>query len=62
VRPGARGQGLGAALTAGASRALLAEGAEWVSLGMWDDNDGARRIYHRLGFRTVHRLTTLHRV
>jgi predicted GNAT family acetyltransferase len=28
---------------------------------MWDDNDGARRIYHRLGFRTVHRITTLHR-
>ncbi len=61
VRPGARGQGLGGALTAGAARALLAEGADWVSLGMWDDNAGARRLYHRLGFRTVHRLVTLHR-
>lgn len=61
VRPEARGQGLGGALTAGAARALLAEGADWVSLGMWDDNAGARRIYHRLGFRTVHRLVTLHR-
>ncbi|GIG24260.1 GNAT family N-acetyltransferase [Cellulomonas denverensis] len=61
VRPGTRGQGLGGALTAGATRQLLAAGADWVSLGMWDDNDGARRIYHRLGFRTVHRLTTLHR-
>jgi len=59
VRPGERGQGLGAALTAGAVRALLADGADWVSLGMWDDNHGARRIYHRLGLRTVHRLTTL---
>jgi predicted GNAT family acetyltransferase len=28
---------------------------------MWDDNDGARRIYHRLGLRTRHRLTTLRR-
>lgn len=61
VRPEARGQGLGGALTAGAARALLAEGADWVSLGMWDDNHGARRIYHRLGFRTVQRLVTLHR-
>ncbi len=40
-------------------RALLADGADWVSLGMWDDNHGARRIYHRLGLRTAHRLTTL---
>jgi ribosomal protein S18 acetylase RimI-like enzyme len=61
VRPGERGRGLGAALTAAAVRALLADGADWVSLGMWDDNDGARRIYHRLGLRTVHRLTTLRR-
>jgi len=59
VRPGERGQGLGAALTAAAVRALLADGADWVSLGMWDDNHGARRIYHRLGLRTIHRLTTL---
>lgn len=59
VRPGERGQGLGAALTAAAVRALLADGADWVSLGMWDDNHGARRIYHRLGLRTAHRLTTL---
>lgn len=61
VRPGERGRGLGAALTAAAVRALLAGGADWVSLGMWDDNHGARRIYHRLGLRTVHRLTTLRR-
>lgn len=61
VRPGERGRGLGAALTAAATRALLADGADWVSLGMWDDNDGARRIYHRLGLRTAHRLTTLRR-
>jgi len=59
VRPEARGQGLGGALTAGAARALLDDGADWVSLGMWDDNHGARRIYHRLGFRTTHRLITL---
>ncbi|MEV7971893.1 GNAT family N-acetyltransferase [Cellulomonas sp. NPDC089187] len=61
VRPEARGTGLGGALIAGPTRALLGDGADWVSLGMWDDNHGARRIYHRLGFRTVHRLVTLHR-
>jgi ribosomal protein S18 acetylase RimI-like enzyme len=61
VLPGERGRGLGAALTAAAVRALLADGADWVSLGMWDDNDSARRIYHRLGLRTLHRLTTLRR-
>lgn len=61
VRPGERGRGLGAGLTAAAVRGLLADGADWVSLGMWDDNDGARRIYHRLGLRTVHRMTTLRR-
>jgi ribosomal protein S18 acetylase RimI-like enzyme len=61
VRPGERSRGLGAGLTAAALRALLGSGADWVSLGMWDDNDGARRIYHRLGLRTVHRLTTLRR-
>ncbi len=61
VRPDARGQGIGAALVAGAAARLHADGADWVSLGMWDDNDGARRIYHRLGFRTVHRMVTLHR-
>lgn len=59
VRPGDRGQGLGAALTAAATRTLLTDGADWVSLGMWDDNDAARRIYHRLGLRTRHRMTTL---
>ena len=61
VLPAERGRGLGAGLTAAATRGLLRDGLDWVSLGMWDDNDGARRIYHRLGFATVHRLTTLRR-
>lgn len=62
VLPAERSRGLGAALTAAATRTLLSTGASWVSLGMWDDNHGARRIYQRLGLRTVHRLTTLRRV
>jgi len=52
VLPTARRTGAGAALTAVATRAALAAGAELVSLGMYADNDVARRIYQRLGFRT----------
>lgn len=52
VRPEARSRGLGAALTAAITRAGLASGATWVSLGMYADNDVARRIYRRLGFAT----------
>lgn len=53
VRPAARGRGLGAALTAALTRAGFAAGAEWVSLGMYADNDVARRLYHRLGYVTL---------
>ncbi|WP_019137091.1 GNAT family N-acetyltransferase [Cellulomonas massiliensis] len=52
VLPTARRTGAGAALTAAATRGALEAGAEFVSLGMYADNDGARRIYRRLGFRT----------
>lgn len=58
VLPGLRGSGLGTALTAAVTRAGLAEGASWVSLGMYADNEGARRIYHRLGYRTDAELTS----
>lgn len=53
VRPAARGRGLGAALTAALTRTGFEAGAEWVSLGMYADNDVARRIYHRLGYVTL---------
>lgn len=51
VSPGARRAGYGAALTLAAVRAGLEAGADWVSLGLYADNDDARRIYQRLGFR-----------
>jgi ribosomal protein S18 acetylase RimI-like enzyme len=53
VRPALRGRGLGAALTAVLTRAGFEAGAQWVSLGMYADNDVARRIYHRLGYVTL---------
>ena len=53
-----RGQGLGAAVTAWITRTLLAEGTGWVTLGMYSDNDVARRMYHRLGYRCDHFFTS----
>ena len=53
-----RGQGLGAAVTAWITRALLESGTGWVTLGMYSDNAVARRIYLRLGFRCDHFFTS----
>lgn len=55
VRPEARTRGLGTALTAAATAAGVAAGADWVSLGVWAANAPAIRIYERLGYRTDHR-------
>ncbi len=55
VRDAARGRGLGTALTAAATRDGLAAGLDWVSLGVWAANLNAIRLYHRLGFETIHR-------
>lgn len=49
--PRRRGRGLGADVTAAVTRAAFADGAEAVTLGMYADNDVARRMYERLGFR-----------
>ena len=58
VLPRLRGTGTGTALTAAAVRAGLRSGASWVSLGVYVQNDAARRIYTRLGFRTDAELTS----
>jgi ribosomal protein S18 acetylase RimI-like enzyme len=47
-----RGRGLGAAVTAGLTRAGLADSGV-CTLGMYSDNDPARRVYLRLGYRTA---------
>lgn len=52
VLPDARGGGIGTALTATVLAEGLAAGCAFVSLGMYADNDRARRVYERLGFRT----------
>ncbi|KRD45084.1 hypothetical protein ASE38_13915 [Cellulomonas sp. Root930] len=58
VVPTLRESGMGTALTAAATRAGVLAGASWVSLGMYAENDTARRIYRRLGFRTDAELTS----
>lgn len=55
VRGSSRSRGLGTALAAAATRDGLAAGVDWVSLGVWAANLAAIRIYHRLGFETIHR-------
>lgn len=48
----ARGQGLGALVSAGLTRWALDEHGV-CTLGMFSDNDVARRLYRRLGYRTA---------
>ncbi|MET8121246.1 N-acetyltransferase [Micromonospora sp. NPDC005189] len=58
VAPDQRGRGLGAALTAGMTRALLAR-HDTVGLGVYSSNVGAVRLYRRLGFTESLPLSTL---
>jgi ribosomal protein S18 acetylase RimI-like enzyme len=54
TRTDLRGRGLGAAVTAWITRRLLLDGHPVVTLGMYADNDTARRMYHRLGYVDTH--------
>ena len=56
THPEARGQGLGAAVSAWLTRRSLANGDGFCALGHWHPNEPARRIYARLGYRTTHRM------
>jgi GNAT superfamily N-acetyltransferase len=55
THPLARGRGLGAAVTGTLTAWALRTGAPVVTLAMYSDNDVARRMYRRLGFRCSHR-------
>lgn len=54
THPSVRGQGLGSLVTGAVTRDLLLGGAPVVTLGMYSDNEIARRLYLRLGFRCHH--------
>ena len=56
VRPSARGRGLGRELLRAAAEHVQEQGAEMLALEVLESNKGARRLYDRLGFRTVERV------
>jgi GNAT superfamily N-acetyltransferase len=56
VRSAARGGGLGTELLRVAAEHVRDAGAQTLALGVLESNAGARRLYDRLGFRTVERV------
>jgi predicted GNAT family acetyltransferase len=58
VHPGARGRGLGKAVTAGLTRRLFGEGCDVVTLGMYAHNSTGRAVYDALGYADEHRFTS----
>jgi ribosomal protein S18 acetylase RimI-like enzyme len=59
VHPDHRGQGLGAAVTAGIATVLLRR-YDQVGLGVTHGNDSAARLYHRIGFTGRHGINSVH--
>jgi ribosomal protein S18 acetylase RimI-like enzyme len=58
VHPDARGQGLGAAVTAALMRRMLSEGCDIVTLGLYAHNTAGRALYDHLGMHDEHRFTS----
>ncbi len=58
VAAGARGDGLGKAVTASLTRSLLADGMDLVTLGMYADNAAGKALYDALGFVDEHRFSS----
>jgi GNAT superfamily N-acetyltransferase len=58
VHPSARGQGLGAAVTAALMRRMFAESCDLVTLAMYADNTAGRALYDHLGMHDEHRFTS----
>jgi GNAT superfamily N-acetyltransferase len=55
VRPSARSRGLGTELVRAAAEYVQQQGAEMLALEVLESNAVAKRMYDRLGFRTVER-------
>ena len=55
VRPAARSRGLGTELVRAAAEYVHQQGAEMLALEVLESNADAKRMYDRLGFRTVER-------
>ena len=55
VAADSRGQGIGTALCLAAERVAIDHGAHAMTLDVDADNEAVRRLYHRLGYRTLRR-------
>jgi ribosomal protein S18 acetylase RimI-like enzyme len=53
TRTWARGRGLGRLVTSHAVVDAIDAGSDWIHLGVFSENLGARRLYERLGFATI---------
>jgi GNAT superfamily N-acetyltransferase len=60
VAPAARRAGVGAALTNAVCEWARAQGQKRVYLGVAEDNEPARRLYERLGFKMTGKSAPLH--
>ncbi|MDT5024607.1 MAG: hypothetical protein QOE61_1033 [Micromonosporaceae bacterium] len=58
VHPAYRSRGLGAALSAAITTRLFDQ-YDLVTLGVWPDNDTARRMYERLGYTARSEITSV---
>jgi GNAT superfamily N-acetyltransferase len=59
VRPAARSQGVGTELLRAAAEHVQSQGAEMLALEVLESNASAKRLYDRLGFRTIERVLAL---
>jgi GNAT superfamily N-acetyltransferase len=59
VRPAARGRGVGTELLRAAAGHVQEQGAEMLALEVLESNAAAKRLYDRLGFRTIERVLAL---
>ena len=56
VRPAMRGRGLGTAIMAFIERDLIQRGFKEVTLNVAEENEGAMRLYRRLGYTVVKKI------
>ncbi len=61
VHPAWQGRGIARALVEAALEEISARGGRWAGLEVGADNQQARRLYERLGFREVGRTLHMHR-
>ncbi len=58
VATAARGQGIGLAIAAAATRRMLRERPPVATVDLYSDNDAARALYRRLGYRLDQEFTS----